>query len=99
MIGKIYKLIEVIWNILLAFYRDIFGIIAFAKLEKLIKKNTSENQTVYKIFRENVRIHPNKECIIYNDQVWTFQDVNISFLHIILYDYDLHLYNHTFFEG
>ena len=31
------------------------------------------------IFLKHVKNNPNKPCIVYNDQTWTFKDVNIMF--------------------
>lgn len=50
------------------------------KLLWLIRGHDKKNRTVADVFRQNVERHPNKVCLIFEDQEWTFQQVNKHFL-------------------
>ena len=64
-----------IYNLIFAIYRDLRGAANLIFLKKTIKKFENENSTVSDKFRQLVKKHPNKACIVFNDEKWTFQDV------------------------
>jgi len=39
-----------------------------------------KNRNVADIFRQHVSRHPNKICFIFEDQEWTFQQVQLIFI-------------------
>lgn len=73
MIEKLKAFFGFICQIFFAIYRDYLGIRIFLYTRKRLKEFSGS--TVADEFRKLVKLHPNKKCIIYNDVVWTFQDV------------------------
>ncbi|XP_043476757.1 long-chain fatty acid transport protein 4-like isoform X1 [Leptopilina heterotoma] len=55
--------------------RDIKAVSRYVKLLWLIRGHDKKNRTVADVFRQNVERHPNKVCLIFEDQEWTFQQV------------------------
>lgn len=55
--------------------RDITALIGFLKILLYVRKQNKKNTIVADIFRENVIKHPNKPAIVFDDQEWTFADV------------------------
>lgn len=45
----------------------------------LVHYNEKKNRNLADIFRQYVNRHPNKICFIFEDQEWTFQQVNLIF--------------------
>ena len=64
-------------DLLAAIYRDIKGILLVIKLESKLKTLDKEDTVLADLFRKLVRKHPDKTCISYYDQKWTYQDVII----------------------
>lgn len=56
--------------------RDVTALFAYIKLLILVRKYQRKNVTVSDIFQTQVAKHPDKTCIIYEDKVWTFRDLN-----------------------
>lgn len=57
--------------------RDLKGLALRRKIDKKTKEWQLEQLTVAKQFRKNVKKHPNKAAIIFENRIWTFQDVRI----------------------
>ncbi|XP_015175015.1 PREDICTED: long-chain fatty acid transport protein 4-like isoform X2 [Polistes dominula] len=55
--------------------RDSKALQRFLKLLWLIRGHEKNNRSVVDIFRQHVARHPNKVCIIFEDQEWTFQQL------------------------
>ncbi|XP_023020391.2 fatty acid transport protein 1 isoform X2 [Leptinotarsa decemlineata] len=55
--------------------RDVRGLIGFIKLIIQMKTLHRRNLTIGDVFRQNVKKHPDKPCILFEDQVWTFAQV------------------------
>lgn len=55
--------------------RDVRALLKYIRLLIEIKGYQRRNQTLADIFRENVKKHPNKPCIIYENQEWDFAQV------------------------
>ncbi|XP_034186929.1 fatty acid transport protein 1 [Osmia lignaria lignaria] len=55
--------------------RDILAIFRYIKLLWTIRCHERKNRSVADVFRQNVNRHPNKVCLICEDQEWTFQQV------------------------
>ena len=47
------------------------------KLLKSIKATKAKGKTVTSIFKETVQRHPDKPAILFEDQVWTFKDLDL----------------------
>ena len=65
-------------EIVSAVMRDLLGICVLAKVETKMHLIEKRGLVVPDLFRKLVRMQPNKACIVFNDQVWTFQ--NVSFI-------------------
>lgn len=68
-------------TIFLFFYR---AITRYIKVLWIIRGHERNNRTIADVFRQHVRKHPNKVCIIFEDQEWTFQQVR---LYIKIYNF------------
>lgn len=44
-----------------------------------IRGHEKKDRSVADIFKQWVNRHPNKVCFIFEDQEWTYQQVNITF--------------------
>jgi hypothetical protein len=57
--------------------RDLRLIFLFLKAQRQLKSfdEEKENVRVSDMFKTLVKKHPNKACIIFNEQIWTFKDV------------------------
>ena len=67
-----------------AIYRDLIGIIILIKVETKMYLMDKKSLLVADLFRKLVRMQPNKPCIIFNDQVWTFQQVIYKYINFFL---------------
>lgn len=76
MIKKILIFLKYIWYFLLTLPRDLRAIRTLNKIVKKSKKCDQENYSVQDVFSQWVKKQPNKPCIIFNEQTWTFKDVN-----------------------
>jgi hypothetical protein len=61
-----------------AAFRDIRALILLIKIELKMYLNDRKNIVLVDIFRRHVRQKPDKPCIIFNQQTWTFQDVRFK---------------------
>lgn len=73
-IEKILYLINQMIQLLLAIARDIKGAIYLRGLRR--KFRAFEGSTVYREFERNSKLHPNKPCILFEEQTWTFKDMH-----------------------
>ncbi|XP_066596385.1 long-chain fatty acid transport protein 4 isoform X2 [Prorops nasuta] len=55
--------------------RDARALFRYITLRLAIRKHEKKNRTVADVFRQYVEKHPNKACFIFEDQEWTFQQV------------------------
>ncbi|XP_072401319.1 long-chain fatty acid transport protein 4-like isoform X2 [Diabrotica undecimpunctata] len=56
--------------------RDVRALIRYVFLLIQVKSLQRNNQTISQIFQKHVKKHPNKTCIIFEDQEWTFAQVD-----------------------
>ncbi|XP_050517420.1 long-chain fatty acid transport protein 4-like [Diabrotica virgifera virgifera] len=56
--------------------RDIKALIRYAFLLIQVKTLQRNNQTIAQIFQKHVKKHPNKTCILFEDQEWSFAQVD-----------------------
>ncbi|KAL6261278.1 hypothetical protein P5V15_008800 [Pogonomyrmex californicus] len=55
--------------------RDCKGLIRYSKMLWSVHSHEKKNRNVADIFRQYVSRHPNKICFIFEDQEWTFQQI------------------------
>lgn len=72
-IKKFYKFVG---DLVAAIYRDIIAIYLVVKVESKISRLISKEKVLADIFQKLVEEDPNKPCIVFNQQTWTFKDVD-----------------------
>lgn len=75
LIAKFFGLFDTLKEILSAIRRDLFGLWLVFKIESRLKRIEQSQIVLDDIFEGWVRSQPNKPCIIFNEQIWTFKDV------------------------
>ncbi|KAH0953249.1 hypothetical protein HN011_000393 [Eciton burchellii] len=55
--------------------RDITGLIGYSKMLWIIRGHSKKHRSVADIFRQYVNSHPNKVCLIFEEQEWTYQQI------------------------
>jgi hypothetical protein len=77
------KLLSYFWEFIRAIARDLIGAIKLLKIKRKFRQFEKSNSSVPEVFRKLVAKHPNKPCVIFDDQIWTFQQVKfyIAFKH------------------
>lgn len=73
--NNIFYFVKFIYYSLITFPRDVRTL---SKILKVFVKSyiyDKKNLIVSEVFKKWVKKNPNKQCIIFNDQTWTFQDV------------------------
>ena len=73
---KLVDLFAAIYNVLVAIKRDIEGIQFLTRLNSKMAMYERQSTTTADLFRQWVRKQPNKPCVCFYDQIWTFRDVN-----------------------
>ncbi|XP_024939555.1 long-chain fatty acid transport protein 4 isoform X2 [Cephus cinctus] len=56
--------------------RDVRALSRYAKVLWAIRNYQKKNRSIADLFQLNVQRHPNKVCLIFQDQEWTFQQVD-----------------------
>lgn len=72
------RIFKILYVIITTFKRDIKWLKTIAKLKSTVQKFGEDKLTVAKQFRKLVKKHPNKACIIFENNIWTYQDVLIE---------------------
>lgn len=72
---KVITFLRVVLFTILCLPRDIGGAVVLKKLKKKLSYLDKKNPSVSDYFIRWVSETPNKPVIIYNDVVWTFQEV------------------------
>lgn len=52
------------------------AITRYIKVLWIIRSHERKNRSIADVFRQHVSRHPNKVCFIFEDQEWTYQQVN-----------------------
>ncbi|CAK1549763.1 unnamed protein product [Leptosia nina] len=55
--------------------RDIKALYCYVKILRLTNNFSKRDMTMPDIFHENVKRHPNKPCFLFEDETWTFKQV------------------------
>lgn len=71
----IYKHYEWLYVAAMTAPRDITALLSYIKLLLFMRKQEKKNNIVADVFSQNVRNHPNKAAILYEDEEWTFAQV------------------------
>jgi len=64
-----------ICNLFYCIYRDINAILFFLRSKKKLDEFDQKKLIVSDVFRNLAKKHPNKACILFEDQTWTYQDI------------------------
>jgi solute carrier family 27 fatty acid transporter 1/4 len=77
LIGYICIFVRVVFYSILAFPRDFLALKYRFEIDSDLKVWRKKRLTVTKVFEENVRKHPNKACIVFDDETWSFKQVSV----------------------
>ncbi|KAJ0181726.1 hypothetical protein K1T71_002448 [Dendrolimus kikuchii] len=55
--------------------RDLYGLWTYIKILGVTRKFSKKNLTIPDIFHDVVQRHPDKPCFLFQDEVWTFKEV------------------------
>ncbi|XP_049872890.1 long-chain fatty acid transport protein 4-like [Pectinophora gossypiella] len=55
--------------------RDLYALFCYIKILWTTRRYSWKNWTIPDIFHDTVEKHPNKPCFLYQDEVWTFKEV------------------------
>jgi flavorubredoxin len=58
-----------------------------AKVKRKIEFFEKNPMSVCQVFNQWVRKQPKKECIVFDDTIWTFQDVNFKNINSYIDDF------------
>lgn len=72
---SILRLYCFLYNFVSAIYRDIIGIYHVVNVESKIRKIIKREEVLSDFFLKLVRKHPNKPCIKFKEETWTYQDI------------------------
>ena len=75
MLYNLYKLLKYILCVIITLPRDFRALITLSKIKRKTKNYDDKKVSVIDVFGKWVKKQPNKDCIVYDDKIWTFQDV------------------------
>lgn len=75
MLAMLVLILKYILEFLNAIWRDLQAIKKMIIVRLIISKFEKDNSNTSERFSQFVKKHPNKACIIFNDETWTFQQV------------------------
>lgn len=84
MLAILVSYIKFVCEIFQAIYRDVLGTILLMRTRRRLNRFQKQNSNVYNEFCKLVRSQPDKACVIFNDQIWTFRDVILKKIILIL---------------
>ena len=76
MLARILRFLKFLYYTIITLPRDISGLYILGKTKKDVEKLVKTPIPVSRLFRKWAKKYPNRECIVFDDQIWTFQDVN-----------------------
>lgn len=71
--NKFYFILDYIVQFVMAVARDIKGAIFLRDIKQQFR--SFAGSTIYKSFEANCAKHPNKPCILFEEETWTFKDL------------------------
>ncbi|CAF0715294.1 unnamed protein product [Brachionus calyciflorus] len=78
MLSKIYFFIKFFLYFLYKLPRDIRGAFIYRRIKSKVKECDTKNYAVQDIFTKWVKEQPNKPCIIFNDEIYTYSDLELE---------------------
>ena len=75
MLEKLLRVLKFVFYSILTLRRDVNCLYSLARVKRKIVLLDKNPVSVSHIFRNWVRTQPNKECIVFDNQIWTFLDV------------------------
>jgi hypothetical protein len=66
---------KIIYSIIVTLPRDLKGLHVMTTIESKLNKYDNEHETVPKLFFKVYKKNPSKSCFIFDNSVWTFEDV------------------------
>jgi hypothetical protein len=75
LLKNLYFILKLIFISIQTLPRDLKGFKLRRKIDKITQEWQEKSLTVAKQFRNNVKKHPNKAAIIFENVTWTFKDV------------------------
>jgi len=75
MLAKVIRIFKFIFYSILTLRRDVICLFRLSQVKRRIEYFEKNPASVPQVFSEWVRKQPNKECIVYDNNIWTFQDV------------------------
>lgn len=79
MLTTIAYILKFIYHVIITLPRDLRGVITLSKIKKKTKYYDDHNTSVPDIVGSWAKKQAKKECIVFNDEIWTFQDVSTCF--------------------
>ena len=76
MLYNLFKLVKYIVCVFLTLPRDVRALITLSKIKRKTKAYDDQKVSVIDIFTGWVKKQPGKDCIVFDDKVWTYQDVS-----------------------
>jgi hypothetical protein len=70
-------LLKRLYYLIITLPRDLQIITSMASIEWKYKKLEESNEPIHRLFGRIVKQHPEKACILYEDETWTYQAVNV----------------------
>jgi hypothetical protein len=87
MLGKIIRILKFLFYSILTLRRDAVCMFRLAQVKRKIEFFEKNPMSVSQVFNQWVRKQPKKECIVFDDTIWTFQDVNFKNINFHLDDF------------
>ena len=75
MLASLFLCLKFVFDLFGAVYRDLLGIKIVINLKRTLNELFKTKTNTYERFSKIVKKNPNKPCIIFNDEIWTFQQV------------------------
>jgi solute carrier family 27 fatty acid transporter 1/4 len=79
LLSAVKSVFQIIYLIIVTLPRDIKGLLIMRRIETKLDDYEKSEQTIPKLFYRLYKKHPNKPCFIFDNTIWTFNDVNFYF--------------------
>ncbi len=78
MIERLKAIIKLLYYAVITLPRDLYGLFMLKYVEAKFRKNEKENKSTAILFERLVKKHPEKPCIIFEDNIWSYQKVRFT---------------------
>lgn len=75
--SAVKSVFQIIYLVIVTLPRDIKGLLIMRRIETKLDDYERSEQTIPKLFSRLHKKHPNKPCFIFENTIWTFNDVEI----------------------